>query len=442
MRIVQLTPGAGGMFCGNCLRDNALVAALRRLGHDVTLLPLYLPLKTDEPDQSGGAPVFFGGINVYLEQKAAVFRKLPGWLHRLLDSPRLLRWVGTAAARTRPEQVGDLTVSMLRGELGNQRREIDELVAWLREHERPEVISLSNALLSGCARQLRRDLGARIAITLQGEESFLDALPPRDRETAWGLVAERVAEADLLVTPSRYYARRLADRLKIPESRFQVVPNGIQLTGWEVAVQRPQPPRIGFLARLCPEKGLDVLVDAFIDLRRRGRVPGVKLAIAGSLGPSDEPFLAAQKRKLQVDGLLGDTEVHPNLDHAAKQRFLRDLSVFSVPAHYGEAFGLYLVEAMAAGVPIVQPETGAFPEILGASGAGILCRAHDPIDLSRRLEEVILRPELSAKLSAAGRHAAETVYNNEAAARTFAGLLTQLPSPATGVRTPSVPAGT
>src|SRR5690606_9656865 len=115
MRIVQLTPGAGGMYCGNCLRDNALVAALRRLGHPVTLLPLYLPLKTDEADQSDGAPIFFGGINVYLEQKAPVFRRMPRWLHDLLASPRLLRWVGTAAARTRPEQVGDMTLSMLRG---------------------------------------------------------------------------------------------------------------------------------------------------------------------------------------------------------------------------------------------------------------------------------------------------------------------------------------
>ncbi|MCC6235639.1 MAG: glycosyltransferase family 4 protein [Verrucomicrobiales bacterium] len=436
MRIVQLTPGAGGMFCGNCLRDNALVAALRRQGHEVTMLPLYLPLKTDEPDQSLGKPVFFGGINVYLEQQSALFRRLPRWLHRLLDSPRLLRWVGTAAARTRPEDVGELTVSMLRGELGHQRREIDELVAWLRDHERPEVISLSNALLAGCARQLKRELGARLVITLQGEEAFLDALPPREREAAWNLVAERVAEADVLVTPSHYYARRLAQRLHLPESRFHVVPNGIQLAGWEVAPSPPQPPRIGFLARMCQEKGLDLLVDAFLDLRRRGRVPGTRLAVAGSLGPSDEAFVTEQKRKLQAAGLLGETEFHPNLDHPAKQRFLRDLTVFSVPAHYGEAFGLYLVEAMAAGVPIVQPDTGAFPEILADSGAGILCRAHDAADLSQRLEQVLVQPELAARLSTAGRRAAEERYHSDASARAFAALLV----PRTAV--PSTPAPT
>lgn len=426
MKIVQLTPGAGGMYCGNCLRDNALVAALRRAGHAVTLLPLYLPLKTDEADESRGAPVFFGGINVYLEQQAAFFRRMPRWLHGWLASPRLLRWIGTAAAKTRPEQVGDLTLSMLQGELGNQAREVDELVAWLATHERPDIVHLSNGLLAGMIRRLRRDLGTRVAVTLQGEDSFLDALPPANRQRAWSLVGERLAEADLLVAPSRYYAARIASRTGLDEGRIRILPNGISLAGWQVAVSPPAPPVLGYLARFCPEKGLDRLVEAFLLLRRRGRVPGLRLHAGGSCGPSDQPFLEDLKRRLRSADAMGDVEFHPNLTHEGKQSFLRCLSVFSVPAHYGEAFGLYLLEAMAAGVPVVQPRTGAFPELLADTGGGMLCAADDVESLASVLEQVLTEPGLSARLGRAGRAAVEQRYHSDAAARRlvdlFAGL--------------------
>src|SRR2546426_4728518 len=126
MNIIQLTPGAGAMFCGNCFRDNALVAALRQLGHRVTLVPLYLPLTLDEEDQSAGAPIFFGGINVYLEQKSKLFRQAPAWIHNLFASRPLLRWASGKAAKTRAGELGELTLSMLRGEEGNQTRELDE----------------------------------------------------------------------------------------------------------------------------------------------------------------------------------------------------------------------------------------------------------------------------------------------------------------------------
>src|SRR5208337_2297101 len=144
MNIVQITPGAGAMYCGNCLRDNALVAALRKLGHEVLMAPLYLPLTLDEADQSAGTPVFFGGINVFLEQKTALFRGAPGWLRDLLASRRLLQWAAGKAAKTRAADLGELTLSMLRGEAGNQARELEELLAWLKTQPKPDVLCLSN----------------------------------------------------------------------------------------------------------------------------------------------------------------------------------------------------------------------------------------------------------------------------------------------------------
>src|SRR5205085_2487407 len=118
MHIVQITPGAGGMYCGNCFRDNALVQALRSKGHSVVMVPLYLPMTLEEDDQSAGTPIFFGGVNVYLQQKSSMFKHLPRPLRQWLSSPAVLKWASGRAARTRAEDVGELTLSMMRGEEG------------------------------------------------------------------------------------------------------------------------------------------------------------------------------------------------------------------------------------------------------------------------------------------------------------------------------------
>ena len=77
------------MYCGSCLRDNALATELIARGHDVTLLPVYTPTRTDEQNVSD-EKVFFGGISVYLEQYVPAFRNSPRWLDRLWDSKLML----------------------------------------------------------------------------------------------------------------------------------------------------------------------------------------------------------------------------------------------------------------------------------------------------------------------------------------------------------------
>ena len=255
MNIVQITPGAGGMYCGNCFRDNALVRQLRQMGHTALMAPLYLPLKLDEADTSQGTPIFFSGVNVYLEQKAPFFRHAPQWLHQWLASPALLGWAARFAAKTRPEDVGDLTLSMLRGEHGNQAREVDDLVKWLQTQREPDVICLSNCLLAGLIRRLKAELPCPVVCMLQGEDSFLDALPSNHRTAVWATLAERLQEADLFVAPSRYFAERMRERLGLSGEKMRVVFNGISLEGYETALETPatpQPPVIGYFARMCP----------------------------------------------------------------------------------------------------------------------------------------------------------------------------------------------
>jgi glycosyltransferase involved in cell wall biosynthesis len=419
MNIVQITPGAGGMYCGNCFRDNALVAALRRLGHQVLMVPLYLPMTLDEEDQSAGTPIFFGGINVYLEQKSSLFRHAPAWLHHLLEAPSLLRWAAGRAAKTRPEDVGDLTISMLRGEEGNQARELDELVRWLGQRPHPDVICLSNVLLAGLVRKLKKELRSPVVCMLQGEDYFLDSLSQARRELAWKTLGERAADVDLFIAPSRYFADLMIRRLNLPAYRVRVVYNGIHLDGYEVGQSSvasgngprstdhgPRPvPVLGYFARMCREKGLDRLVEAFILLKRRERMRNLQLRVGGGCGPSDEPFVNALRERLKTNGVLHDVEFHPNPDRAAKLEFLRSLTIFCVPALYGEAFGLYVIEALASGVPVVQPHAASFPELIEATGGGVLYEPGDVKALADAIEQVLASPDRLRALGDAGRQA-------------------------------------
>lgn len=404
------------MYCGNCFHDNTLVAALRELGHDATMLPLYLPINVDEADQSAGNPIFFGGVNVYLQQKSSFFRKGPRWLHRLLNSRGLLEWAAGRAAKTRASDVGDILLSMLRGESGNQDREITELIAWLREQAKPDVICLSNALLIGMSRRLKAELQTPVVCLLQGEEPYLDALPDSHREPAWQLLTERAAEVDTWIAASRWNADRMIARLKLKPERVHVVHNGIRLEGFERETRNAKPgtqkaPVLGFFARMCKDKGLDVLVEAYIHVKNRGKVPRLKLHIGGGCGPGDELFVKQMRQRLAATGYIGEASFHPNLNHAEKIAFLEAMDVFSVPAHYGEAFGLYLIEAMAAGVPVVQPRTAAFPEIVEASGGGLLCEPQNPKALGEAIEDLLLNPAQARVLGETGRRAVAEHFN-------------------------------
>ena len=414
------------MYCGNCFRDNALVAQLRRMGHHALMVPLYLPLTLDEADQSEGTPLFFSGLNVYLAQKFNCFKKAPNWLRRMLTAEWLLNWLGNFAGKTRGADVGDLTLSMMRGEAGNQARELEQLIAWLKEHEQPDVVCLSNALITGLAKRIRQELGVPVVCLLEGEDAFLDSLPSPQREQTWAELSKRVADIDLFIAPTRYYADAMAQRAGIPAAKLEHINNGINLDGFEPSDLPDDPPVLGYFARMCPEKGLDALVDAFVRLKQTGPIPGLKLAIGGGCQPGDKAFVEKQKARLRAAGLLGEVTFRPNLDRDAKLVFYRGLTVLSVPAPYGEAFGLYVVEAMASGVPVVAPDDASFPEIVEGNGAGVICEKDNPQALADAIGQLLLDRERLAKCAAAGRQAAVQTFNIERMAESFVARLAKL----------------
>jgi glycosyltransferase involved in cell wall biosynthesis len=405
MKIIQITPGAGGDFrCDNCLRDNALVLELRRRGHDTLMVPLYLPLVTDGPDPAAGMPVFFGGINVYLQQKSGLFRRTPRWIDRWLDSPRLLRLVARRAAMTKAGDLGEPTLSMLRGEEGRQAKELDRLITWLAAEGRPDVICLSNALLVGMVRRMKAEIGAPVVCMLQDEDAFLDALPEPYRGEAWQTVRERAAEVDAFIAVSRYYAGVMQGRLGLAAERVHTVHIGIDVSGFEPPAAPPRPPVVAFLGQLCRGRGLDTLVEAFLAIRQAGALPGLKLRAAGGMGPEDGPFVKAIQQRLAHED-VADVEIGPGLDRSARQKLLREVSVVAVPSRQPEAFGLFAIEAMAAGVPVVLSRLGAYPELIEATGGGLVVEPDSAPGLARTLENLLARPEDARTMGDRGRRA-------------------------------------
>lgn len=405
MRIIQLTPGTGSFYCGTCLRDNALVTALRKLGHDALMIPLYLPPALDEAASTENAPVFYGGVNVYLQQKSSLFRKTPRWLDSLLDAPALLKAAGSRAGMTTPDQLGDLTLSTLRGEDGNQAKELDRLVEWLAADGKADVVCLSNILLLGLARRIRRETGAAVVCTLQGEDYFLDLLPEPFRSQCWETLAERARDVDGYIAVSRYYGEEMIRRARLPKERVHPVYNGIALDGYPTTArtQPQQPPVLGFLSRMCALKGLETLVDAYILLRAADRIKGLRLRVAGTKTAADDAYVEGLQARLAAEGLQNETEFLPNISREEKLAFLQGLSVLSVPATYGESFGLYVIEALAAGTPVVQPRHAAFPELLAETGGGLLCEPDDPKALAATLEELLCDPDRALALGEQGR---------------------------------------
>jgi glycosyltransferase involved in cell wall biosynthesis len=409
VKIAYITAGAAGMFCGSCMHDNTLVAELQRQGHDALLIPTYTPIRTDETDVSQHR-VFFGGINVFLQQKVSLFRYTPRFLDRLLDANWLLNWVSRFAASTQASKLGDLTISMLQGELGHQSKEIDKLVDWLESDVRPDIIDLSNVLLSGMVHRLRERLKVPVLGTLQGDDIFLEMLPERHRSKAIDLISEHCGHMQGFMATSRYYADFMSGYLRIPRERIDVVYPGLNLKGHgiERAGNVSDGLTIGYFARICPEKGLHNLIDAFILLRETPGAPRYRLRVSGWLGGNNHAYFHEQLGKLDsslVRTMSDEFEYVECPDHASKVRFLQSIDVLSVPTTYHEPKGLYVLEAWANGVPVVQPAHGSFPELLEATGGGMLVPPGDPIALAAALRHLL---EQSAERTRLGRsgHAA------------------------------------
>ena len=401
MNILSITAGAAGMYCGSCSRDNALAVELLRRGHQVTLLPLYTPTNPDEANVSNKR-VLFGGISIYLQQYSSIFRKTPRFLDRLWDAPWVINAFASRSLSTDPRLLGDLTISMLEGDRGVLRREFDKLLEWIADEAVPDVVNLPNSLLIGLAAPLRRAVKRPICCTLQGEDLFLNGLVEPYRSRAVALIREQVKDVDHFLSVSDYYVPIMSEMLKIPAGKISVVPLGINLAGYERATRTDDTFRVGYFARVAPEKGLHVLAEAYKRLRASAPAAKMRLDAAGYMAPAHAPYLDGIKRDLAKAGLAGEFMYHGAVDRDGKLAFLQSLDVLSVPAPYDEPKGVFLLEAMGEGVPVVQPRRGAFTEIVEKTGGGLLVPPDDTKALADALHSLWQDPVRRERLGRAG----------------------------------------
>lgn len=423
MRIIHLAAGAGAMYCGACARDAALLRGLIRRGHDVQVVQLYTPLRLEEDGFLEHAPIYLGGINAYLQQISSLFRVTPLWIDRLFDSPALLRWAAAFAVRTQPEQLGPMTVSVLQGREGRQRKELEKLISYLEGGPRPDVVCITNSLLSGIAPEIKRRMKTPIVCAFQGEDYFIEAMPEPYAARARQLMRENARSIDLFLSPGQAYAEKMEAFLGVEPGRVRLTRVGLEANAFrrEGAPSR-EPFVLGYLSVIAPRKGLDILLEAF--LRLRARQPGIVLRVAGKV--LDSGYWKEIERRVRQAKAEEAFEYLGEVTFAEKVRFLHACHLFCVPSRIAESRGHAVMEAMAAGAPVVAPDTGIFPEMLALTGGGVLFESGNGEDLARVLGELISDHAKREVLGAAGAQGIACHFTAEAMVETALAHYTSL----------------
>lgn len=402
------------MYCGACHRDAVVARGLIARGHDVTVIPLYTPLRV-EGEPFPVAPVYLGGVNAYLQQHVGLFRKTPGFIDRILDVPAILKWAEGRATTVDPSKLGPMTVSVLKGSRGRQRKEFDRLTKAIVEMN-PEVVSITNTLLSGVIPSIRRHTKAAIVCALQGEDSFLKAIPDEDYRKAVDIVRSNMRFVDLLIAPSENHAGRMETMLDVRRSRIKVIPVGVDSAAFGPHAARPSSPiTIGYVGAITPTKGLSNLVRSVVALPEGVRA-NVRLRIAGRV--LDKPYWESILAGARADGIGAQMEYLGEVDTAAKVDLLRRCHLFAFPSRIPESRGIAGLEAMAAGAVLVAPEYGCFPEMAAATGGAVLYDRKQQNGLGATLADLIGRGP--AELERLGRIAAEGTAREYAAEATVA----------------------
>lgn len=399
------------------MHDNALAAAMKAAGEDVSLFPLYTPMRLDE-ENVGERQIFYGGIKAYLSQRFP--RPFPGrdLILRVAGSQHLLRLmpyfdIGSAVD---PKANAEMTVSMLKGEDGNQRELLQELVGWIQSTYQPDIIHITNTLLIGVAGEFKRSLKIPITCGLHGEDIFLEGMPQPYQDEALSLIRERACHVDRFLAISTYYAEMFSNWVGIDRSKIDVVWPGIALDDYRnlaagQSISRPL--TIGFLARFVPEKGLHLLVDAFIQLYRSGEFPNLRLIAGGYLSRAYQTYIDGIRKTIKINRLEDRIKLAGTLERAEKLDFFRQIDVFSVPATYREPKGISILEALASGVPVVQPDHGAYPEWINATQGGLLHCPHDSADLAEKLAVLLRDVQLRKRMGRRGQEAAWEKFSSQ-----------------------------
>ena len=381
MKILLIITNSGDTFyCSNCFRDNLHAQALRKAGHDVVIMPVYLPL-TDK-SFSADTPVFFPATSYYVAQKFFKKGKMPRLFEKILDAPPMLRMASSFSGTTSAKGMEQMTLSMINGDDKNFAKQIEKLIDWIVNHDRPDVIHLSTSMLVGIAKAIKSRINIPVVCSLQDEGIWLDSLESQYAREAWKSIGQNVKYIDRFIASSEYYKSVASDKVsEIKE--IDIVYPGVNIDKYK-SIHYPKDPTIGFFYRLNYENGLDILAKSFVNLKKENTIPNLKLKIGGGYTYENKSFVNRIRTILKPymnDVIWADYNLN---EHA---NFYKDISLVCVPLRFNEGFGLYLSEAFAAGRPAIVPNTGSFSEIVG--NAGLLYLPNESEQLAEALKQIL-----------------------------------------------------
>jgi len=381
------------------------VRAIRKVpGIKASAIPLYLPPDKTTSEESGfDKNVFFGAISMFLREKVGFLRNMPAFLDKFLDSRLFLKFAAKQAGTTSTEGYEELTISMIEGDNAFRKAEVDRLVKYLMKDGKPDIIHLSNALILGIARQLKKRMDIKVVCSLLNEDDWIDDMAEPFRSRAWEMIAREARYVDIFVTPSNYYKELFKNKTRLKCDNVMVVPLGFDPE--KDSVERPErePAAIGYFSRINNYNGFDKLVDAFIEMKKQDLIPGLTLKVCGGYTGIDKSFISAQIKKIRERKLEKSVKIYPEFQGDKKAEFFHDVDVISVPVRKYDGYGLYLLEANAAGIPVVQPATGAFPEIIQRTGGGVIYSPDTISELASTLHKLLKDKELISSLGEKGR---------------------------------------
>ena len=405
MKIVYLITGSGGSFyCGNCYRDMIYLRAIRKVpGIQATAIPLYLPPEGTNFETGLDKHVFFGAISMYLREKVPFLRNMPSFLDKIFDSGPMLKMAANRAGTTRTEGLEEMTLSMIKGENAFPEKELQRLIDYLTKDGQPDIIHLSNALIIGLARQLKKRMNVKIVCSLLNEDDWLDEMVEPYQSKAWQMISQEAVNVDAFITPSNYFKDLFISKTGVSGENFHVVPMAVDAIDLNDIVNNSQFPALGYFCRINSQNGFDKLVDAFIDLKRKDVLPGLTLHVSGGFTGDDKSFIAKQIKKIKTNGFTEYLKIYPEFQGNGKYEFFSNIDIMSVPVRKHDGYGLYILEANAAGIPVVQPATGGFPEILEKTKGGITYSPDTVDELSANLLKLFKNDSLRKQLGKSGR---------------------------------------
>ena len=409
MKIACISPGTGGAFyCENCVRDNALISGFRALGHDVTIVPMYLPVNETSGHNGDVAPVMFGAVRLYLIDKYPFLKRIPDKLLGMLDNRAILDMAASFASSTRAAGHEEMTINMIKGESGPFADEFHKLSEWLIKRKF-NIVFLPNAFLLGIASAVKAKSSIPVVCMLQDEHIWADAWEPVYRDKTWSIIAEKCASADALCTHSLWYKEKFCGYTNVSDQRIKIIPFGVDPAKYSLSSGIDQM-SIGYISRLCGVMGMGVLADAYCRLLKNKKCGEPLLEFCGGYTKDDLAVIKEIDKKIADNGGQMRIHKHFHLEHRAK--FLSSLTLLSVPVQESIAFGGFITEAMASGVPVVQPSEGGFTEVVSETGCGILYSPNTPGALADALERCLGDKDKLKLMAQAGRDAVLRKYNN------------------------------